>query len=272
MICAKIIHLPALRTYAVTELYTYEQPTNERIRAFLRLEKLFKQYDVHLKQGNIWSHAVAIDSINELLAFTGRSDVKLEALKELERQHVRLQRLSTRSQIDQNQLESLLNKQKKLIIELQSIQGQLGQSTQSVELLSALRKKSSVPGCICDFDLPAYQYWQSLPEQTRTSHIQEWFKPFSVLDQSILLILDVLRHSVEDSNEIAASGFFQKSIDTNQSIQLLRISIDPGSDYYPEISAGKHRFSIRFTSNKDPSGRPEQCAEDINFKLNLCTI
>jgi cell division protein ZapD len=256
----------------VTKLYTYEQPTNERIRTFLRLEKLFKQYDFHLRQGSVWNNAIAIDSIIELLAFTSRSDIKLELLKELERQHERLQRLSRRSQIDQNQLETLLNKQKKLITELQSIQGQLGQNTQAVELLAAIRQKSSIPGCICDFDLPAYQYWQSQPEQNRKANILKWFEPFSILDQSIHLILDILRHSVEDNDEVAISGFFQKSIDTNQAIQLLRISIAPDSDHYPEISAGKHRFSIRFMSNQDPSKRPEQCNEDINFKLNLCTI
>lgn len=148
----------------------------------------------------------------------------------------------------------------------------MGQDSQSVELLSAIRQKNSLPGCTCDFDLPAYQFWQSLPDQVRKNHIQTWFEPFSILDQSIHLILDVLRNSVEDTDEVASNGFFQKSIDTNQAIQLLRISIAPNSDYYPEISAGKHRFSIRFMSNKDPAKRPEQCNEDINFKLNLCTI
>ena len=256
----------------MTELYTYEQPTNERIRAFLRLEKLFRQYDFHLRQGSTWNNAIAIDSINELLSLTNRSDVKLEALKELERQHARLQRLSKRTQIDQTQLESLLDKQKNLITQLHSIQGQVGKSTQSVELLSAIRQKNSLPGCICDFDLAAYQFWQSLTDQIRRSHIQKWYEPFSVLDQSIHLILDILRHSVETSDEVATNGFFQKTIDNNQSIQLIRISIEPGSDCYPEISAGKHRFSVRFMSNKDPEKRPEQCNENINFKLSLCTI
>ena len=256
----------------MTKLYTYEQPTNERIRGFLRLEKLFRQYDFNLRQGGTWNNDVAIDSINELLALTNRSDTKLEVLKELERQNARLQRLLKRSQIDQTQLNSLLEKQRNLIKELHSIEGPMGQDSQSVELLSAIRQKNSLPGCTCDFDLPAYQFWQSLPDQVRKNHIQTWFEPFSILDQSIHLILDVLRNSVEDTDEVASNGFFQKSIDTNQAIQLLRISIAPNSDYYPEISAGKHRFSIRFMSNKDPAKRPEQCNEDINFKLNLCTI
>lgn len=254
------------------ESHIYEQPTNERIRAFLRLEKLFEQYNFHLKHGTAWNNQVAINSINELLAFITRSDLKLEALKELERQHARLERLSKRPQIDQGQLGSLLQRQKKVIGELKLISGQLGQSSQAAELLSSIRQKSSVPGCICDFDLPAYQFWLTRPEQVRNKHLQEWFAPFIILDKSIHLILDVLRNSVEDSEKIAENGFFQQSLDTNQAVQLLRININEGTNYYPEISAGKHRFSIRFMTNEDPSKRPEQYKEDIHFKLRMCTI
>lgn len=256
----------------MTESHIYEQPTNERIRAFLRLEKLFKQFSFHLNQGATWNNQIAIDAINELLAFTARSDIKLEALKELERQHTRLERLSKRPQIDQSQLVSLLQKQKRVIVELTSITGQLGQTLQTVELLSSIRQKNSVPGCICDFDLPVYQYWLTRPEQIRNEHLQEWFAPFTILDKAICLILDVLRNSVEASDEVASNGFFQQSLDTSQVVQLLRINTDEGTRYYPEISAGKHRFSIRFMTNDDPSQRPEQYKEDVHFKLRMCTI
>ena len=254
------------------ELNIYEQPTNERIRAFLRLEKLFEQYSFHLKHGAEWNNQVAIESINELLAFTGRSDIKLEVLKELERQHLRLERLSKRPQIDQGQLGALLQKQKKALSDLQSVSGQLGQSSQASELLSSIRQKNSVPGCICDFDLPAYQFWLSRSEEAKTKHLQQWFEPFIVLGNAISLILDVLRNSVEYSEEVAVNGFFQKSLDTNQAVQLLRIYMEPGSSYYPEISAGKHRFSIRFMVNEDPSKRSEQYKENVPFKLRMCTI
>lgn len=256
----------------MTESYIFEQPTNERIRAFLRLEKLFELYRFHLKQGDAWNDQIAIDAINELLAFTARSDIKLEALKELERQHTRLERLSKRPQIDQGQLGLLLHKQKEVIAELTSTTGQLGQSLQAVELLSSIRQKSSVPGCICDFDLPVYQFWLTRDGQTRNKHLQDWFTPFTILDKAIHLILDVLRNSVDNSNEIAKNGFFQQPLDTNQAVQLLRITIDEGTSYYPEISAGKHRFSIRFMTNDDPSKRSEQHKEDVHFKLRMCTI
>ncbi|HHJ34921.1 MAG TPA: cell division protein ZapD [Gammaproteobacteria bacterium] len=256
----------------MTDYYVYEQPLNEKVRSFLRLEKLFQQYSFNLKHGSDWNNRVAIDSILELLAYTTRSDIKLEVLKELERQHSRLERLSKRPQIDQTQLTAILKNITKRIGEVQAINGQFGQDIKNVELLVAISQKSSVPGSICDFDLPALKHWLTLPKDKRQKHIEKWFKPFGHLDRSVQLILDVLRHSIENTDEVAHNGFFQKALDTNQAVQLLRISIPKDSACYPEISAGKHRFSVRFMKNDDPALRPEQCQEDINFKLMMCAI
>ncbi len=257
----------------MTDHYVYEQPLNEKVRAFLRLEKLFQQYNFHLKHGSDWNNRIAIEAILEISAYTTRSDIKLEVLKELERQHTRLERLSKRPQIDQSQLTSILKNITKRVGELQAQTGQIGQEVKNIELLSAIAQKSSVPGgSICDFDLPALKHWLTLPKETRRTHIEKWFRPFSHLDRSVQLILDVLRHSAEDTNELAPNGFFQKSLDTNQAIQLLRISIPNDADSYPEISAGKHRFSVRFMKNDNPANRPEQCKEDVSFKLKMCLI
>lgn len=256
----------------MTDYLTYEQPLNERIRTFLRLENLFKQFAFHVQQGSEWDNPIAIDAITGILSFTTRSDIKLEVLKELERQHSRLERLSKRPQIDQGQLTSLLDKQTALIGRLQSNAGQLGQGTQNAELLNAVRQKNSVPGPICDFDLPAFHYWLTRPESTRREQLQQWFSPFKVLEEAITMILDVLRNSVDDTDETAAKGFFQKVIDTNQAVQLLHISVPATDDCYPEISAGKHRFSVRFMINPNPFTRPEQFTEDVAFRLRICSV
>ena len=256
----------------MTDYLTYEQPLNERIRTFLRLEKLFHQFSFHVKHGSAWDNPIAIDAIMDILTFTTRSDIKLEVLKELERQHSRLERLTKRPQIDQGQLASLLEKQTVLISRLQSNTGQLGQETQGAELLNAVRQKSSVPGPICDFDLPAFNYWLTRPESTRREHLQQWFTPFEVLEEAIVMILDVLRNSTDDTDETAVKGFFQKVIDTNQAVQLLHISVPVTHSCYPEISAGKHRFSVRFMINPNPYTRPEQFIEDVDFRLRICSV
>ena len=224
----------------MTDFYVYEQPLNEKVRSFLRLEKLFQEYAYHLEHGSEWNNRVAIDSILQILAYTTRSDVKLEVLKELERQHTRLERLSKRPQIDQSQLSSILQNIQKHIAELQAISGQIGQETKNVELLSAIAQKNSVPGSICDFDLPTLKNWLTLPKETRQKHIEKWFAPFVQLDHSVELILNVVRQSTEDTDEVAQNGFFQRSLDTNQSIQLLRISIAKNSTCYP--GAGKRSY------------------------------
>ncbi len=256
----------------MTDYLTYEQPLNERIRTFLRLEKLFNQFTFHVKHGSVWDNPIAIDAITDILSFTTRSDIKLEVLKELERQHSRLERLTKRPQIDQGQLTSLLDKQTTLISRLQSNTGQLGQETQSSELLNAVRQKSSVPGPICDFDLPAFHYWLTRPESTRREQLQQWFSPFQVLEEAITMIMDVLRNSTDETEETAVKGFFQKVIDTNQAVQLLHISVPDTHNCYPEISAGKHRFSVRFMINPNPITRPEQFIEDVAFRLRVCSV
>jgi cell division protein ZapD len=256
----------------VTDYLTYEQPLNERIRTFLRLEKLFAQFSFHVKHGSVWDNPIAIDAITDMLSFSTRSDIKLEVLKELERQHSRLERLTKRPQIDQGQLTSLLDKQTALVSRLKSNTGQLGQETQSAELLNAVRQKNSVPGPICDFDLPAFHYWLTRPESTRREQLQQWFSPFTVLEEAITLILDVLRNSIDDTDETAVKGFFQKVIDTNQAVQLLHISVPATHNCYPEISAGKHRFSVRFMVNPNPYTRPEQFTEDVMFRLKICSV
>lgn len=256
----------------VTDYLTYEQPLNERIRTFLRLEKLFSQFAFHIKHGSAWDNPIAIDAITDILSFTTRSDIKLEVLKELERQHSRLERLTKRPQIDQDQLATLLEKQTALISRLKANTGQLGQETQSAELLNAVRQKNSVPGPICDFDLPAFHYWLTRNEDTRREHLQQWFTPFKVLEEAIIMILDVLRNSTDDSEETASKGFFQKVIDTNQAVQLVHISVPATLNCYPEISAGKHRFSVRFMLNPNPYTRPEQFTEDIAFRLRICSV
>jgi len=267
--------MPAQQPNPVTQAFDghyYEQPLNERIRVFLRLEKLFQQFAFHIKHGSEWSHQVAVNALIELANFTSRSDIKLETLKELERQHARLERLSQRPQIDQQQLSALLKNIEQRSDELKNNKGQLGQELQNIELLASIKQKSSVPGCICSFDLPAMSFWHGQSETLRRQHLEQWFEPFKMLDHALQLILEVLRSSTEESDEVAHSGFFQQSINTNQAVQLLRIAVPAQSECYPEISAGKHRFSVRFMSNRNPANRPEQCQQDVHFKLGMCAF
>ena len=63
----------------------YEQPLNERMRTFLRLEFLYTQASYHSESPNPWSSRAAVASLLEILAITARGDSRTDVLKELER-------------------------------------------------------------------------------------------------------------------------------------------------------------------------------------------
>ncbi|MFW6021354.1 MAG: cell division protein ZapD, partial [Guyparkeria sp.] len=70
----------------------------------------------------------------------------------------------------------------------------------------------------------------------------------------------------------AEEGFLQQSIESATPYQLLRVMIDDEIDAYPEISAGKHRFTVRFMTLGRENGHPRQIHEDVEFRLALCRL
>ena len=71
---------PAADTYTL-----YEQPLNERMRTFLRLDYLYNQALYHNEKASQWGSRAAVASLIDILAITTRSDVRSEVLKEIER-------------------------------------------------------------------------------------------------------------------------------------------------------------------------------------------
>ena len=70
---------------ASAEWLIYEQPLNERVRTFLRLEFLLEQSAHHTALSSIWDSRAAVNAILEIASLLTRGDVRTEVLKELER-------------------------------------------------------------------------------------------------------------------------------------------------------------------------------------------
>ena len=64
----------------------YEQPLNERVRTFLRLEFLFNEFFSRLEGPSEWDSRNALTSLLDILNIFNRTDLKTEVMKELERQ------------------------------------------------------------------------------------------------------------------------------------------------------------------------------------------
>jgi cell division protein ZapD len=76
----------------------YEQPLNERMRNFLRLEFIYRQACHHNDDSvcwpDAWSTRAAVTALLDLLAITTRGDTRTDVLKELDRQMTTLRATS----------------------------------------------------------------------------------------------------------------------------------------------------------------------------------
>ena len=95
-------------TGAATRAIVYEQPLNERMRNFLRLDFLYQQAVHHHTKADSWSTRAAVSSLLEILAITQRGDIRSEVLKELERQMSLLSTYGSRPGVDAARLRVLL--------------------------------------------------------------------------------------------------------------------------------------------------------------------
>jgi cell division protein ZapD len=251
----------------------YEQPLNERTRALLRLEFLFQQVEYATAGSANWDSRLALQGLFDILDLTGRNEFKGELLKELERHAVTLGRLRQTPGVNAATLDQVLAKIAQVT---QHIHRQLDNpridAVRQTDFLSAIHKRHHVPGGICRFDAPALHHWLQQEGAVRNRHIQEWLEPFAPMREAVELILQLIRDSATRRAELAVQGFFQRGLDSAAANQLIRVVLPVGHDIYPEISAGRQRFTIHFLEQPDPNRRAVQSRADIPFELACCAI
>ncbi len=253
------------------EKITYEQPLNERVRTFLRLEFLFQQTDHALKGTSPWDSRAALASLLDIHNIFVRSDIKTEVIKELERETANLAPLEQLPGIDKQRLSKTLDDMDLLNDKLHLKQGQIGQSLRDNEFISNVKQRSSIPGGTCDFDLPAYHYWLQQDPAQRMADMRGWMAEFDTIRSAIELILRQIRESAITDNQIAENGFYQQNLDAGTPFQLIRVSLPIEAGLFAEISGGKHRFSIRFMTMQMKE-RPTQTNHDVEFSLACCAL
>src|SRR5690606_23781440 len=141
----------------------YEQPLNERMRTFLRLDFLYQQTLYHEEREDAWSTRAAMDSLLEILAITARGDARSEVLKELERQLAIMHEYQRRPGVDGSRLKSLLSNLERLRNDLNSVGALFMQPLRDSEFLNSIKHRSSIPGGTCEFDLPDFRHWLEQP-------------------------------------------------------------------------------------------------------------
>jgi cell division protein ZapD len=249
----------------------YEQPLNERMRTFLRLEFLYGQASYHGEGTNPWSTRAAVASLLEILAITTRGDSRSDVMKELERHVNVLREFQSKSGVDPARLSSLMSNLSRLRDELAAAGGNAMAPLRDSEFLAAIKHRSAIPGGTCDFDLPDYSYWLNRPAEVRTAEFAQWLGLIRPLCDSIVELLWLTRQNAKRKSEIAAGGVFQLQFDRENPCQLVRITLPADTDLFPEISGNQHRCTVRFLNWQDATRRPVHVEVDVPFMLTCCT-
>ncbi len=262
---------PAQAALPDAELLVFEQPLNERMRTFLRLDFLYNQALYHNEMASQWGSRAALASLIDILAITTRGDVRSDVLKELEAQLASLNEFQSRPGVDAQRLKTLIANLLRLRTDLAGAGSAFLQPLRDSEFLSAVKLRSAIPGGTCEFDLPDYYFWLSQPDELRMRTFSQWLALLRPLCDAVAELLWLTRQNGRTRAEVASGGTFNIAFDRDHPLQLLRISLPASTGLYPEISGAHYRCNVRFLAWNGLTSRPTQTEEDVAFTLSCCT-
>jgi cell division protein ZapD len=248
----------------------YEYPFNERIRTYLRLEHLFRRLGELVLREHPVDHHYAITTIFEVMDVAARADLKMDVLKDLEKQKTILSSYRGNPAIAESVLDEVTAQLEKCFAALNALVGKAGQTLTENDWLMSIRSRVGIPGGTCEFDLPAYYAWQHLDSRVRQQDLQRWTSTLVPLAESIRLLLQLLRDSGAPQKVMAPSGQYQQTLPQGRTFQLLRLRIDPQAQLIPEISGNRLMVSVRLM-RLESDDRLHAAAGDASFELTLCS-
>ncbi len=260
----------AAHTDAESRFADYEQPLNERMRTFMRLEFLYQQMLYNSELEADWATRAATSSLLEILAILSRGDVRSDVHKELDRQLEVLKGYQCQPEVDSARLDTLIGNLASSRKELQAVGTHFIQPLKDSAFLGAIQHRSAIPGGTCEFDLPEYSHWLRQPYSRRQQDLVNWLSVIRPLCDAVTELLWLMRESAQPMDKLAINGMYQHNMQKDVHCQLLRVSLAAGSPWFPEISGSQRRFTVRFLEWSTIDHRAVQSGHDINFRISMC--
>lgn len=252
------------------EVSDYEQPLNERMRRFMRLEFLYKQSLYNSDVESTWATRAVIANLLEIMAILTRGDVRSEVHKELDLQIDNLKRFQSEPEVDSGRLGNIVDNLVANREEIDAVGTGFIQPLKNCEFLSSIKHRSTIPGGTCEFDLPEFSHWLRQSFDRRQRDVSEWLEIIRPICDAVTKVLWVIRESAEPTEQTAVNGMYQHRMRRNKSRRLLRVTLPSGNKFYPEISGSRHRFTIRFLDWSTIDSRAVQTDHDVKFNLSIC--
>ena len=220
----------------------YEFPLNERIRKFMRVEEIFIKIDLLTTSKKNYTEFSLFERLFELMLTASRSDLKVDLIQEIERQKVKLKSKS-KNQANNN----LMVRLAKIKNALEKAKVQPGFYFGNDKFLQEIKSRRDSPYGITSVDFPEFDYWlQNESPLMRKEYFKQKIGPFNPIKDAIFVILAILRSNAKEELVVASEGSFQKKLDPTLKNDLITVTMNLRSNYYPIVSSNKYAASIRF--------------------------
>ena len=208
----------------------YEQPLNERMRTFLRLEFLYTQASYHGELENPWSSRAAVSSLLEILAITARGDSRSDVLKELERHVNVLKEYQTKT----GSIRAASNRWYRTFSSCARILATAGANFMGAAARLGVLERHQAPQRHPGRDLRLRSSRLFLSGSTaRRPRARRSSAPglrlIRPLCDSIAELLWLTRQNAKRKSETAPGGIFQLQFDRENPCQLVRVTLPPES-------------------------------------------
>ena len=177
----------------MNEHIIYEQPVTENVRNFLKCEYLFEKFNSALQQHDIWSVKSSVSTLIEISDFIFRINLKVELLKELEKNILFLNYLYENNSIHISMHDEYITKTKNCVEVLNNIIESPSKSIIDNDFLMQIKSKLHIPAGDNFFDMPAYLNFLSSNKSFIIDSINQWYLPFKPFFSSSKLLLDTKR-------------------------------------------------------------------------------
>lgn len=240
----------------------FEHPLSERVRSYLRLESLFCRFGHCIAGECVDLHHLALHTLFEIMDCAARAELKLNLLKDLEKQ----KSLAQNAENPEN-----LQILQTALVNLQQTQHRFGQVLRENEWLMAIRQRITISGGTVPIDLPSYFFWQGMDCAERRSKLQSWAQTLIPTGEAVRILMANLRRCADSGEHIARAGNYQQS-GLGKGVHLLQIEVARDFCVMPEISANRHMMHIHFVHMDFEHIRGKQTEKDIPFRLALARL
>ncbi len=242
---------------------TFQLATHYLPKIALRLERLFSAINQACEETHPIIHHYALKNTLEIMKLIEKPELKSRFIKEL----MRVEHALNKSQAGlSNSAYASLFVQVQV---LTHIAGRFGEGIHQNAFLQAIGLAQAGHHADCELDSPLLLLWMEQSPSDRQHDLTNWLRHLRTLQDTVTVYLSLLRKTAEFETIHLPNGFYQRSLPSQLSCQLILLRMDTHCGLVPKIQLGHHGLSLRLC---EVNSMQEVQHTDKTVELAICQL